>query len=308
MKKRNRLFLLLAAFIIAAVLLLQVRGESTGIFYRISGGKADLHILGSIHIGSREMYPLSRSIRNAISQADLLVFECDTESDAAKAETAQWMYYPPDDSLDNHIGPEVMEKLENVSRKLGYASETLKRFKPWAVTSMLSVETTAAQMGNWNAADASALGVEKQVRRLAGKKEIRTLETAGEQLGMMDAFSPALQEYLLDDACSTILLPEADEELKKWPEWWANGDAEAFAESYRRSMREERDSLLAHEYHDSMISRRNRSMAEKLRELLEQETFESCFVTVGLMHLVLEEDSILAELQNMGYTVEKIEN
>ena len=55
-----------------------------------------------------------------------------------------------------------------------------------------------------------------------------------------------------------------------------------------------------------MITRRNRRMAEGLRALLEDGEGEKIFVTVGLLHLVLPEDSVLGELKAMGYQVEQV--
>ena len=310
MKKRKLTGLMLIVVAAMTVLLLWPAKESTGVFYRISGGKNELYILGSIHIGSREMYPVSRSVSRAIREADAMVFECDTQSAQAAAQTAALMNYAPDDSLEKHIGAETLKKLQQVSEKLDYDFEMLKRYKPWAITSMLSMETLAVQMGTKDVKKASELGVDTQVRRMAQGKEKVYLETVQEQLGRMDAFSPALQEYLLDDACRMILQPEqaADEDLRSWPEWWTAGNAEAFAQSYLRSLKAEEKPELAKEYHDSLVSQRNLSMADTLCELLESDRFMNCFATIGLMHLVLEEDSVLTHLQNRGYIVEKIEN
>jgi uncharacterized protein YbaP (TraB family) len=54
------------------------------------------------------------------------------------------------------------------------------------------------------------------------------------------------------------------------------------------------------------VTTRNRSMAETLQGLLESEEPHTYFVTVGLMHLVLPGDSIIAELEKQGYQVEQI--
>ena len=47
-------------------------------------------------------------------------------------------------------------------------------------------------------------------------------------------------------------------------------------------------------------------MAEGLRALLEDGEGEKILVTVGLLHLVLPEDSVLGELKAMGYQVEQV--
>ena len=308
MKKRMLiclLALLLAAGICAAAML---QPQSTGVLYRVTSGENEMYLLGSIHIGSRKMYPFSRSIRDAMKNAELMVFECDTASDEAAAATAAMMCCTDGESLADLISQTVMEKVEKTAQKAGYDPTAIKTMKPWAVTSLLSMETLSAEMGTKDVHQASALGVENQVRKQMGKKPAVYLETVEEQLALMDSFSPELQEYLLSSVCDTILQPQEalDEDLKNWPQWWAEGNAQAFAASYLKGMKEESEPALAQEYHQTLITQRNERMAAKLHSLLE--SGERCFVTVGLMHLALPEDSILAHLQALGCQVEKIEN
>ena len=157
---------------------------------------------------------------------------------------------------------------------------------------------------------ASALGVEDMVRKQADGKTIAWLETATEQLGRLEAFSPALQEYLLDSACQALLDPKyvsgTDEDLPLWPGWWRDGNAQAFADSYLRAMQKEASPELAQEYHQSLVTERNLAMAQKLIGWLEADESHTVLATVGLMHLVLPEDSIIAHLQSAGYVVEQL--
>lgn len=302
--KKRRLVWLAAWCCLAVFIAAQYAGEgSTGVFYRVTGGQNEMYLLGSIHVGSKSMYPLSRAIRRAIDTADVLVFECDTESQEAKQATARMMQ----GGLRDAVSAECVAVVEQAAQKAGYALASLEGMKPWAVTSTFSTYTAARQMGEGSARRASSIGVEEMVRRQARKQSFVYLETAEEQLTVLDGFSPALQEYLLKDACSAILNDEEDKTLQQWPRWWAAGEADAFAASYLESFAKEKSPALAQEYHDALITRRNRQMAQKLQGLLENPEKQSCFVTVGLMHLVLPGDSIVSELRALGYTVEKIE-
>ena len=60
------------------------------------------------------------------------------------------------------------------------------------------------------------------------------------------------------------------------------------------------------EYHQALVTGRNRHMAQELVRMLEEDGSHSFFVTIGLMHLVLPQDSVLFELEQMGYTVERM--
>lgn len=293
-----------SAVVIAAL----PRGTSQGIFYRVSGGKADLFILGSIHIGSDEMYPLSREIASALRLADVFVFECDTQSHQAQVDINALMHYPQGDELANHIDGESDLLVQSLAQKLGYPMSMLSKMKPWGIVSMLATEIASAQMGEKSAKAALALGVEERIQKEVRGRPIVYLETAVEQLGRMDHFSPELLTYLLQAACRTILFPDqmsqADKDTRNWPKWWSEGNAQAFAASYQQGLNEEEQPALAQEYHTSLMTERNKAMARQLRDLLEGD--QTAFATVGLMHLVLPGDSILAELEQMGYTVEQM--
>lgn len=309
MKKIWTYSLLMAGVLAAAVAVHQLaQEEGNGVFYRVSGGQNEMVLLGSIHVGSRDMYPMSSAIQQALRDADVLVFECDTASPEAMAATAQMM--KSNVPLSSAVSAECYEMLQNASEKLDYDMASLEQMKPWAVTSTLTVAAAAREMDAGSTRAASALGVENMVRRQRGGKAVSYLETAVGQLELMETFSPALQEYLLMSACRAVLEPEhlsgTDEDIDQWPEWWKNGDAQAFAASYTLGLTRETSPELAQEYHQKLMTARNEQMAEKLQQMLESGDSHSYFVTVGLMHLVLPDDSIVARLRSMGYTVEQI--
>ena len=311
MKKKWTYSLLMAGVLAAAVAAQQLASDpGQGIFYRVSGGRNEMFLLGSIHAGSREMYPMSAKIRNAIRKADTMVFECDTTSAEAQQVTAQLM--KSDTPLAEVISQSCYGGLEQAAEKLGYSMASFETLKPWAVTSTLTLAAAAQEMESGSSKAASALGVENMVRRQSGGKQILYLETAEEQLGLMEGFSPALQEYLLDSACQAVLDPEnvsgTDADVEYWPAWWKEGNAQAFADSYLLGLTQEASPDLAQEYHQTLMTGRNRRMAQSLQTMLESSEPHSYFVTVGLMHLVLPGDSAIAELEAMGYQIEQIKD
>ena len=304
------------ALMLAAVLMMLcascAMAQSEGILYRVTGGKNEMVLLGSIHVGSPEMYPLGQKITEALSEADTIVFECDTESPEALQATMKLMSYAKGDSLDKHISAQTYALLKETAEKTRYPLGMLLAYKPWAVVSLLAMETTAAEMGMEDISQAMELGVEKQIALLTEGKEISYLETAVDQMEMMDGFSSELQEYMLSTSCNSILDPEsiseADASLSLWPKWWAEGNADAFARNYQEGMENDPEPELMQEYHENLLVKRNLHMAKGLREMLESEEESSYFVTVGLLHLVLPQESIICELEKMGYSVEKIMN
>ncbi|MCI6377781.1 MAG: TraB/GumN family protein [Clostridiales bacterium] len=311
----KRLYMHIRAFCLLMAVLIILSGcaaaeSSAGILYRVTGGKNELALLGSIHIGSEAMYPVGSHIQDALEASDTLVFECDTQSDAAQKAMLGMMAYPSGDSLRAHVSDECYELLEQATQKAGYSMAYLNALKPWAVMSMLSLESTYALLGTRDIRQAMELGVETQIGLMAGGKPQIWLEETQRQLDMLDGFSDGLQEYLLMDACRAIVTPEAaggmDADMRLWPQWWHDGDAEAFAESYTAGMASEQRQDLIAEYRQSLVTERNIDMAQRLSQLLEADEPHSYFATIGLLHLVLPDDSVICELENMGYTVTRV--
>ena len=303
--------LLLAGILAASVAVHQlIATESTGVFYRVSGGKSTVYILGSIHVGNRDMYPFSHNIQHALREADTVVFECDTTSENSTSAIARFMQSETD--LKERISPESFHLVERAAEELDFSMETLRKLDPWAVTNTLTVATAAKEMNGRSTKTASSFGVENMVRKQLKDQKIEYLETVDEQLGLMEGFSSRLQEYLLVDACRAVLETSGakgrDQTVENWPEWWREGKADAFAEAYLREMEAAIVPDLAKEYHQALLVERNHRMAEKIVKMLEDEQKKQCVVVVGLMHLVLETDSILRELEQAGYFVEKVES
>ena len=287
----------------------QVTEGSRGLLYRVSGGRADMVLLGSIHVGSQDMYPFGDAVQQAMAAADTFVYECDTSS-AEAMDAVRTRMRRTGGTLQAELGDALYAQVSQVCRQLGISMQGIDVLKPWAVINTLAVYTTAAEMGTADVAQALALGVELQVQAYAaeqGKKAVY-LETLAEQLDALEGFSPALQRYLLQSECDVILNTDAarglDASIGQWPAWWRDGDAAAFADNYLGSYLQTGFEQVCAEYHDTLVTRRNAAMAERLETLLVQDG--SYFVTVGLLHLALPEDSILTHLQEKGYTVTEL--
>lgn len=309
-----------AVFIVAAIALgsimawvefvVKVESQAQGILYRVRHEGVTVYLLGSIHIGNREMYPFGETLLAAMEASNTFVFECDTTSGDALAATRKAKYFQDGTKLTDVLPADLYEKLEAVSSLRGYSVSEFVKMKPWAVMSTLSMDATAAQMGMDSLVDAASLGVEVYVRGYASKnkKEIGHLETTEEQLGVMDGFSMPLQEYLLESTLNAILEPATakgmDASMGEWPGWWKAGNAAAFAQSFHQGEEQETRPDLAAEYCESLIYKRNVNMADRTEALLLGGGEDTYFVTVGLLHLVLPEHSVVKCLEDKGYTVE----
>lgn len=274
-----------------------------GVCYRISGGKNPMTVLGSIHVGSPEMEPYGQHILTEMEAADVFVFECDSDSPEVAAQSLAMMHLE-NGTLQETLSPEMWQLVTDACKEARLSPDTLNRYKPWAATSMLTTAAAAKEMGAKSSRQAVSRGVEQEVEQHIGGREIRYLETASFQLSLMDGFTPALQEALLRQACETVLHPKENTALSQWPVWWRDGNTDSFVAEYQQD--ESLPAELAEEYHQTLVVSRNRNMAKELIRMLEEDENHRFFVTIGLLHLVLPGDSVLYELEQMGYTVEQI--
>ena len=305
--------------ILAAVLALgwgTALGEegSKGILYKTQNGDVTVYLLGSIHVGNEDMYPFGAEIQQAMAHSDTFVFECDTDSKEASQIAGKMMYYTDGTVISDVVSQETYEKLTDVCKQTRVRLKTFDRMRPWAAMTQFSMQVTAAELGVKNVKKAVELGVENVVATFArkNKKALGYLETTENQLLAFESMSLPLQEYLLDETLTAILHPELiqgmDSTIRDWPLWWRNGNIAAFAENYQaeylNGQIDEIRTAILREYHEKMVTLRNSTMTDRVEEYLQSGEAHTYFVTVGLLHLVLPEDSIVADLQARGYTVE----
>ena len=230
-----------------------------GILYRVTGGKNEMMILGSIHVGNERMAHFDGTLQQALKKADCFVFECDTASQEAQAVIAEMM--AAEQPLGELLTAETYALLEQTAQKCGIYMDRLNAFRPWAVTSALSSQAAAAELGTRSARSALQQGVEERVRKYVGEKPVHYLETAREQLEVLDGFSPALQDAMVKSVCQQILNPEeTGSTLAQWPDWWAEGETEPFIQAYEAE-NDFAEPALTEEYHSrvSSIARRKRT-------------------------------------------------
>ena len=283
---------------------------SEGVLYRVQYQDNTVYLLGSIHIGASGMYPVSDTMRAAIDGADAFLFECDTDSSDAYVTTMKATTYTGDERLPEHLSSDTHALVQQSAEKLGLPPTALDSFKPWAVMSTFSLYLSAELMGEPDLASSQEYGVEAYVKGLVGEREVGYLETLDEQLGALESFSPALQDYLVASTCRAYLDPAqatgSDADMADWPAWWRDGRIDLFADSYLSSYREPGYEALCDEYHQKLLQNRNVVMADGVERALTDGSGRTVFATLGLLHLVLPEGSVPALLADRGYTVEQI--
>ncbi|SCW50808.1 hypothetical protein SAMN04487970_101145 [Paenibacillus tianmuensis] len=282
-------------------------GGAKGLFWKVTKGNNTLYLLGSIHLGIPEMYPLRKQIKDAFQSSDALLVEVDLMPD----DTAGLEYftgltnYNDGTTLKDHVSKETYEKLERVIDKLGLSKQAFDQLKPWVITSNLSL--TALMKSPEELAQATALGVDMHFlssAKLAGKP-VQELEGFKLQGDVLSSASPQEQEKELNAVLDHLLSPDANApdaatQFKQWQQLWTKGDLDGFSQSFSASQQ-----FTQSEMAQRLLGERDKNMTKKLAELLEKDGKSTYFVVVGAAHYAMK-DMVIDQLKQKGYDVQFI--
>lgn len=256
-------------------------------------GKGAAYLLGSLHFGNQELYPLPVRIMDAYNASDVLVVEANVEN-TASGEPARKLAtagtYADGSNLENHVKPATWQKTVEAANKVGITEEALRTQKPW----MAALSLTAAALKS--AGYDQSLGIDQSFIKENGiKKPLLEMESVDQQLTLFDAFSPQDQEQMLLQALQDF--NKGPEQFKQIIEAWKSGDVEAMDIVVRQSF----DSgATSSKLFKTLFVDRNTAMTNKIDELLgDGRTY---FIVIGAGHLGGEQ-GILKQLEQKGYTV-----
>ncbi len=280
---------------------------SQSMLWELRGGGLEeqgvqIHLLGSIHVGKAEFYPLHAEVEQRFRAADHLVFEVDPQAVASPQVAMQMQLrgmLPQGQTLQDVLSPETLGTLEQILQGIGIPMANFMQFKPWMVALLL----TNLQAG--------ALGYDPRFgleSYLMGQRQADTpileLESLEQQLGMLEALHPetflgySLQEYASGSALMENMVAA-----------WRCGDKQTLASIVHEGEAQLDAAAPAQRGHleqiyDSLFTRRNLTMADGIEAFAEAGS-GSYFVVVGAGHL-LGEGSVVELLQQRGFDVEPV--
>jgi len=265
--------------------------QSRVFLWRIASPTVTVHLLGSVHVASQDIYPLDPRIESAFQRAQTLVLETSLDP-AAQVQMGQKMaaagIYPPGDSIDLHLDRETLGLLQQRLKTSGAPFTTLRSYRPWFVAVILVLDEM--QRVGYH----PQLGIDTYfAERARNGKRVVGLETIDEQIALFSGMSDALQEGMLKDALTK--LDGLGALMAKAQSLWRTGDAKAIEELLVAPMRRDFPDVFRRLFVD-----RNRKMATAIEGYLK--TTGEYFVVVGSGHLIGPE-GILDLLQTKGYVL-----
>lgn len=280
---------------------------SKGFAWKVEHNGNTIYLLGSIHIGSGEVYPISKKLKEAFHNSDALIVEANLyEQEGGMDYFLEKATYQDGTTLKDYVSEETYEKFLQVCEIYGLPAEMFAQFKPWSIANNLTVLTSSDSDSLEEGSQAALLGIDMYFLSNAVllQKPIIELEGIRFQADLFDSLSPEYQEVLLNSALDSILNPQDDESLdaaklmEEWLNQWKKGDIEGFTESYVGNLETSEDELTK-----MLFGERDRNMTERIIEILESEEKGTYFLVVGAGHFVTP-DTIIYQLIEKGYNVE----
>jgi uncharacterized protein YbaP (TraB family) len=262
--------------------------------WKATGRQNVVYLAGSVHVLTKDYYPLSPALNLAFKDADLLVEEVDLAEMLAPDSQLKLLMrgmLPENQSLQKVLSPATYSVVSKRLSDLGMPLEPLQRFKPWLLA------LTIMSMG-WQAAGFDPqLGLDKHFydRALAEGKQIQGLETVDYQISRFDQMTMEQQDHMLSQSLKD--LDTQQNEVTKLADAWRSGDVPTVERIVLQGLKD--DAAM----YQRLLVERNRNWLPKLESYFTRQG--RTFVVVGAAHLV-GPDSVLALLKAKGYQIEQL--
>lgn len=269
-------------------------------------GTHQVWLFGTIHVPDARVLALPPVVRQALDGSDRVVTEIPLDA-GRQAELAAALLLPDGQRLRAIIGEARFSRLEQRVRAAlaPTAPEVaplvgimLDRLKPWAALAQLATLDYLPDL----LAGRTSLDARIYADATAAGKKVGGLETVAEQATTFDAFSPAEQAALLDEALLDLESPARTVTGSKLVEWYLDGNDEKLASALGQGAG---DPVLARKFEAEVLVRRNHRMADRIDALRRDAPGETVFVAVGALHLV-GADNLPHLLQARGYELSRV--
>jgi len=273
---------------------LPVDAAPSNFLWKATKNQNSIYLLGSVHLLTKDFYPLNAALENAYKDSDLLVEEIDLGetmgTDAQMAMLVNGML-PTGQTLDKTVSPSTMAAVSKRLEGLGLPVEPLKRFKPWFLSlTLLGLE--------WQKAGFEAeLGLDQHFFNLAKAdgKPVQGLETTAFQISRFDEMSMPEQERLLLETLKELDTQQT--EVTRLANAWKAGDVPSVERLVLEDLKSEP------RLYQRLLVDRNRAWLPKIEALFSRPG--RAMVVVGAAHLI-GSDGLLAMLRSRGYSIQQL--
>ncbi len=285
-KKKNTslslFFLLIFPFLFSSA---EADAGPKTLLWKISGNGlvSSSYLFGTMHMGDKKILKFKKSVMPAFESCEVYAMELNPDKVDPLALLEDMKL--KEGKLEDMFTAEEWKTLDDFfQEKFKTSLSTFNDFSPFYVQSMIM----QAQMGS-KAAQAVDIHFYDQARKR--RMEVVGIETLDEQMAAINNLPAEDQKQMLIDAMDQDYKASMDEMMKLY----RKGDLDGL-----QDMSDDED--LGDEFETSMVTDRNKVMAERIIPMIKE---QATFVGVGALHLPGEE-GLIQLLKDAGYTVEPV--
>lgn len=258
-----------------------------------SEGSSTSYLLGSIHLGLKEIYPLPERLYKAFDSSDVLVLEIDM-TNINPSSIAEKAVFKGEQTLESTVSKEHFKLFDSIFTSLGVPKEYYNKLKPWFATIMIST----TMMGNLGME--AELGIDLHFMEKASEREMKIdqLESFDFQMDLFNSVPDSLADELIDYNLKDLVQTDG-EDVRKLIKAYISGDEK---EIESLLVVDSGDSFVKY-FNSLILTKRNYTMADKIVEF--HKSGKKCFIIAGAAHFVGEE-GIIELLRSKGYKIERI--
>jgi uncharacterized protein YbaP (TraB family) len=269
----------------------------SGLLWEVRSASTRVFLLGTIHVGSRDLYPLPAAVEAAYASAAVLALEADLSTEASLAALGTRFVYAPPDNLERHIPPALFRQAADTLDRYGLPPDVGRAMKPHML-SMALMLFEAGRMG----LDAS-LGLDLHLTRRAHAdgKRIVELESVAMQAELLESISMQAQVAMLENTVTGIRDGSLPRDLAALMDAWKRGDADRL---HGIAVREfsRLPGPVGQELEARLYTDRNIAMADQVAAMLAGQ--DVVMVAVGAGHMTGPR-GLVSLLRERGYEVEQ---
>ncbi|MBX8945331.1 MULTISPECIES: TraB/GumN family protein [Lysinibacillus] len=272
---------------------------SKGVAWVVEDEDTLIYLLGSIHLGTPDLYPFDKKLVTAFDESDALLVEANILDTEALEYYSEKAMYTDGSTLKDAVAPETYAKLEQVAKLYGLPMDQLTVQKPWMLSSTLSMLAMDDSFG-MTPQEMAMHGIDIYflLNAQLQQKPVIELEGTRAQVDMFEGLSPEAQEQSLVAVLDSIIHPSEENQSEVLQEWftsWKQGNVEEFAKSFQAM------EGTSSEFNEMLFGLRDEQMAKKIMNVLEEKEGKY-FVVVGSGHFLIDKN-IRYHLEKNGYKV-----
>jgi uncharacterized protein YbaP (TraB family) len=287
----------MAAVAVAAVAVAntaaQPRSATRSFMWKATRQQGAVYLVGSVHMLTKDFYPLAAPIEAGFKDSDLLVEEVDLAEMLAPDQQFSLLargMLPAGQTLDKVVSPATMALVNARVGSLGMPASALQQFKPWFLAmTLMAVEWEKAGFD-------AALGLDKHFydRAQTEGKTVQGLETTEYQISRFDGMAMTQQDRFLAESLKDLDAEKAS--VQKIADAWKAGDLPTLE---RLVLQDVKDDQFMYQ---RLLVERNRNRLPKIEALFARRG--RAFIVVGAAHLV-GPDGLIAMLKAKGARVDQ---